>query len=60
MEQTNAIGSVRVGNITVNLHNVGYYEVLDSTTHAAKDAFHWIGILKVSENGLPDAESVVN
>lgn len=30
MEHTNTIGSVKVGNITVNLHNVGYLEILDS------------------------------
>ena len=30
MEQTNAIRSVRVGNITVNLHNIGYLECVDT------------------------------
>lgn len=30
MEQTNAIHSVKVANITVNLHNVGYLEILDT------------------------------
>ena len=30
METTNAIRSVRVGNITVNLHNVGYVECIDT------------------------------
>ena len=30
METTNVIRSVRVGNITVNLHNVGYVECIDT------------------------------
>ena len=30
MTHTNAIRSVKVGNITVNLHNVGYLEVIDA------------------------------
>ena len=29
-DYTNAIRSVRVGSITVNLHNVGYIECLDA------------------------------
>ena len=36
MEYTNAIRSVRVGNITVNLHNVGYLEMIDSVNDAEK------------------------
>ena len=30
MEQTNAIRAIRVGTISVNLHNVGYTQIVDS------------------------------
>ena len=29
MENTNAIRAMKVGSITVNLHNVGYFQCLD-------------------------------
>ena len=36
MEHTNTIGRVKVGNITVNLHNTGYLEILDTENDAGE------------------------
>ena len=36
MEHTNTIRSMKVGNITVNLHNVGYLEILDGENDAGE------------------------